>query len=173
MYRIIGVDGREYGPFSGDQIRQWVAQSRANASTPARAEGAAEWKPLGSLPEFSMLFAASAQPSAIPAVYASAAASGPSTNGLALAGFILGLGSCLFGFFCCCLGPACNIVAIVLCIIGLSQINRRPDVYSGKGFAIAGLVLAILGLAFYFVMMALGIASSVWSDGGIHHGYRL
>ena len=173
MYRIIGVDGREYGPFSGDQIRQWIAQNRANASTPARAESATEWKPLGSLPEFSRLFAATGQASAAPAVFAPAAASGPRTNGLALAGFILGLVSCPFGLFCCCIGPMCNLIAIVLCIIGLSQINRRPDVYSGKAFALVGLALAMLGLVFYFIMMAVGIATSIGSDGGTHHGYRL
>jgi hypothetical protein len=173
MYRIIGVDGREYGPFSGDQIRQWIAESRANAATPTRAEASTEWKPLGSIPEFSMLFAASAQAPAVPAIFAPAAASGPRMNGLALAGFILGLISFPFGIFCCCFGPICNLIAIVLCLMGLSQINRRPDVYNGKAFAIAGVVLAILGLVFYFGMMALGMASSIWPNGGIHHEYRL
>jgi hypothetical protein len=172
MYRIIGVDGREYGPFSADQVRQWVAESRANASTPALPQGAPEWKPLGSLPEFSMLFAAS-RAQAHPPVFSPATAPSLKTNGLALAGFILGLISCPFSVFCCCIGPMCNILAVVFSLIGLSQINRRPDVYNGKGFAIAGLILAILGLIFYFVMMALGIASSIGSDGGTHHGYRL
>ena len=173
MYRIIGADGREYGPFSGDQLRQWVAESRAHASTPTLAEGATEWKPLGSLPEFSMLFAASAQAPAASAAFSPATASGRRTNGLALAGFILGLCSFPFGLFCCCVGPLCGILGIVFSLIGLSQINRKPDVYGGKAFALIGLILSILGVVSYFVMMALGIASSIWSDGTTHHGHRL
>jgi hypothetical protein len=170
MYRIIGADGREYGPFSADQLRQWIAESRAIATTPTLAEGATEWKPLGSLPEFSMLFAASAQAPAVPTTF-SPATSGARSNGFAIAGFIIGLVSCFFGVFCCCIGPMVGIVGVVFSLIGLSQINRQPDVYSGKGFAIMGLVLSILGLVFYVAMMAFGLA--IGSGGGTHHGYRL
>ncbi len=52
MYRIIGADEREYGPVSADQLRQWIAEGRANAQTRVLVEGATEWKPLGALPEF-------------------------------------------------------------------------------------------------------------------------
>ena len=56
MYKIIGTDGRQYGPVTADQIRQWIAQNRANSQTITQAEGSAEWKPLGSFPEFASLF---------------------------------------------------------------------------------------------------------------------
>jgi hypothetical protein len=52
MYKIIGVDQKEYGPVSADQLRQWLAEGRINARTQVLAEGAAEWKALGDLPEF-------------------------------------------------------------------------------------------------------------------------
>ena len=52
MYRIIGADGREYGPISTEQLRQWVAEGRANAQTKVLPEGATEWKALGEFPEF-------------------------------------------------------------------------------------------------------------------------
>src|SRR5215472_941173 len=52
MYRIIGADDREYGPVTADQLRQWIAEGRANAQTKVLVEGATEWKPLGTLPEF-------------------------------------------------------------------------------------------------------------------------
>jgi hypothetical protein len=171
MYRIIGADGREYGPISADQLRQWIAQNRANTSTPTLAEGAPEWKPLGSLPEFSMLLAASAPAPAAPAAFSPTATSGLRTNGFAIAGFVVGLVSCLFSVFCCCVGPMISIVGIILSLIGISQINRQPDLYQGKTLAIVGLIFSILGLVFYFVMMALGLAMG--SDGGAHHGYRL
>ena len=52
MYRIIGADGREYGPITADQLRQWIAEGRANAQTKVLLEGTTEWKTLGELPEF-------------------------------------------------------------------------------------------------------------------------
>jgi hypothetical protein len=53
MYKIIGADGKEYGPIGADQMRQWIREGRANAQTKVLAEGATEWKPLAEFPEFS------------------------------------------------------------------------------------------------------------------------
>jgi len=61
MYTIIGGDGREYGPVSADQLRQWIATGRANGATRTKAAGSEEWKPLAEFAEFSFL-AASAAP---------------------------------------------------------------------------------------------------------------
>ena len=52
MYKIIGADQKEYGPISGDHLRQWIAEGRVNANTQALAEGAAQWQPLSAYPEF-------------------------------------------------------------------------------------------------------------------------
>jgi len=52
MYKIIGTDGRPYGPVNADQIRRWLAENRVNAQTSAQMEGSPDWKPLGSFPEF-------------------------------------------------------------------------------------------------------------------------
>jgi Interferon-induced transmembrane protein/GYF domain 2 len=62
MFKIIGGDGRQYGPVSADQIRQWIAEGRASAQTLAQAEGSVEWKALGLFPEF----AAAATPPVMP-----------------------------------------------------------------------------------------------------------
>lgn len=59
MYRIIGGDGREYGPVSDAQVRAWVAEGRANADTRAIEPGG-EWRPLSAFAEFADLFAAGA-----------------------------------------------------------------------------------------------------------------
>jgi GYF domain 2 len=56
MYKIIGADQKEYGPITGDQIRQWIAEGRVNAHTQARAEGATEWQPLSAFAEFADAF---------------------------------------------------------------------------------------------------------------------
>ena len=52
MYKIIGADGKEYGPVAGEQVRQWVRDGRANAQTRIQGEGATEWTTLGAVPEF-------------------------------------------------------------------------------------------------------------------------
>lgn len=51
MYKIIGADGKEYGPVSIDQLKQWMTEGRVNAQTQLLAEGATEWKPLSAYPE--------------------------------------------------------------------------------------------------------------------------
>ena len=69
MYKIIGADGREYGPVTTEQLRQWIREGRASAQTKVQAEGATEWKALGEISEFAGLFAsASAGPSVPPVV---------------------------------------------------------------------------------------------------------
>jgi len=52
MYKIIGIDGRQYGPVNAEQLRRWLAEGRVNAHTLVQMEGAAEWKPLSAFPEF-------------------------------------------------------------------------------------------------------------------------
>jgi TM2 domain-containing membrane protein YozV len=52
MYKIVGVDGQQYGPVNAEEIRRWIADKRANAQTLVQAEGSLEWKPLGSFSEF-------------------------------------------------------------------------------------------------------------------------
>ena len=57
MYRVLGADGKEYGPVNGEMLRQWITQGRANAQTKVKAEGDAEWQTLASVPEFQNTFA--------------------------------------------------------------------------------------------------------------------
>jgi TM2 domain-containing membrane protein YozV len=52
MYKIIGTDGQQYGPVTADQIRRWIAENRVNRQTLIQPDGALEWKPLSSFPEF-------------------------------------------------------------------------------------------------------------------------
>jgi len=57
MYKIIGADGKEYGPVSADQIRQWIAEGRVVAQTKAQAEGTTDWRPLSDFAEFADVLA--------------------------------------------------------------------------------------------------------------------
>ena len=52
MYRIIGIDGRQYGPVTAEQLRGWITAGRANGLTLVQADGSTEWKPLSSFPDF-------------------------------------------------------------------------------------------------------------------------
>lgn len=56
MFKIIGGDGKEYGPVSAEQVRQWVLDGRANKETKIQPEGTDEWKKLSEFPEFADLF---------------------------------------------------------------------------------------------------------------------
>lgn len=75
----------------------------------------------------------------------------PKTNGLALASMICGIAGC-------CVGPIVGIAAIVLGAIGLSQINKEPDKFTGKGMAITGIIMGILGIIWYILFIILYFA---------------
>ncbi len=62
MYKIIGTDGKQYGPINSAQLRQWIAENRANGQTMIQPEGATDWKPLNSFPEFADAFAPKSAP---------------------------------------------------------------------------------------------------------------
>lgn len=52
MFTIIGGDGKEYGPATADQLRQWMTAGRVNVDTKAKALGTDEWRRLGDFAEF-------------------------------------------------------------------------------------------------------------------------
>ncbi len=52
MYKIIGVDAKEYGPVSVERIRQWLSEGRVDGQTKVQAEGQTNWKRLSDVPEF-------------------------------------------------------------------------------------------------------------------------
>jgi hypothetical protein len=62
MYKIIGGDQKQYGPVSTDEVRAWIAEGRLSAQSLAWTEGNADWKPLGSFPEFADALRAQAAP---------------------------------------------------------------------------------------------------------------
>ena len=52
MYYLIGSDGHEYGPFTPEQLRQWVADGRANAYSRVRRDDDPTWRALREIEEF-------------------------------------------------------------------------------------------------------------------------
>jgi|SRR5207302_1003724 len=63
MYKIIGGDGKEYGPVDLAQMQRWLRENRINGATMVQAAEGGEWKPVSSFPEFAT---APAQPSGAP-----------------------------------------------------------------------------------------------------------
>lgn len=159
MYRILGADGRQYGPVNADQLRRWIAEGRANAQTQTLAEGAPEWRPLGALPEFAGHFAPQAPP--ISPVTGSHLRR---TNPLALWGMIFGI----LALVCCCFKLILGALGLIFSLIGLSQINERPDLYEGRGLAIAGIVLSALALAGGLLLLLFWISAQSFHPYPMH-----
>jgi multisubunit Na+/H+ antiporter MnhG subunit len=157
MFRIIGADGREYGPVSADQLREWIAQGRASASTRARAEDSLEWRSLGSFPEFSSSLAASA----LPPLYRPAA--NRKTNGFAITGLVLGVLALTAGW-CCCYGFPFNVIGVIFSIAALAQIRRNPELYEGQALAVTGLIFSILSILLAVIVIIFFGALAVWEE---------
>ncbi|MGA2248312.1 MAG: DUF4339 domain-containing protein [Verrucomicrobiota bacterium] len=159
-YRIVGADGKTYGPVELQQIRQWLAEGRAEGRTPVYVEGADNWTSLGRLPEL-----AAALPRTPPTIGAVTPAAGPrGTNGFATAGLLCSL--CSWLCCCCCGGLPLNLLGLILCLIALVQISSQTEPQEGRLFAIIGLVLSgaslLFGLGTMFANLAFDPATIHW-----------
>lgn len=92
MFTLIGADGKEYGPATTEQVREWLDNGRATLDTLARRDGTTEWRRLREIAEF-------APPPAPPPPIASAPGPDHSwavlTHLSALCGYIIPLGHVL------------------------------------------------------------------------------
>ncbi len=138
-FKILGADGKEYGPINAEGLRQWIRQRRAGATTLVQIEGGTDWKPLSSLPEFAEALGADHQ---IPAAGDLPAAPPPrfgpvKTSGLAIASLICGI----LGFLCV---PA--LAGMVLGVIALVKISKSHGELRGQALAIVGICLSAMML---------------------------
>lgn len=62
MFKVLGNDGREYGPVDAAVLRQWIHEGRAGASTKIREPDATTWQPLQAHASFADLFQSPAPP---------------------------------------------------------------------------------------------------------------
>jgi len=146
MYKILGGDGKEYGPISADTVRQWVNEGRANAQTQVQPEGGAGWIALGQLPEFAALFAAPPSPAGAPAAFPTGVApsgqaaqmvSGPAIGLMVTAG----------------LGALAQLASMAMNILGagVGMAGAAADQQAGPAWAHAmsgglGVVFNVIGL---------------------------
>ena len=75
------------------------------------------------------------------------------SNGLAIAGFVVSLVST---FLCC---GSFNVISLILSIIG--AIKAKDYGGSGKGMAIAGIIISAIGLILLIAFAALGVLADI------------
>lgn len=155
QYHFIGGDGKTYGPYSQEQMQQFFAENRVNPQTQVNADGGA-WQPAGSFPEL-----ISMQPPGGGGYIPPQQPGG--TNGMAIAGMVLGILSIVTVYPCC--GLPFNILGLIFSAVALSQIKRNPH-QQGKGMANAGLVCSLIGLSILALLFLFGIA------GGFMEAFR-
>jgi TM2 domain-containing membrane protein YozV len=90
MYRIIGIDGQQYGPITAEQLRRWLGENRVNAQTLAQLEGTQDWKPLIGFPEFATDLKAPPSLAPTPPVVAPAHPKAGSKIAAGICGILLG-----------------------------------------------------------------------------------
>ncbi len=157
MYKIIGADQVEYGPVTAGQLGEWIAQGRANATSLVWTDGFTEWKPLGAVPEFAAAFDPAVR---TPQVIGPNIARKPQTNGLSVAGLVMGVLSVVT--FLCFFNMVLALMGLVFSGVGLSQIKKSGGQETGQGMAIAGIVLSGLGLVMGLVILLLfGVAAAM------------
>jgi hypothetical protein len=158
VYKIIGADGKEYGPISAEILRQWLAEGRANSQTKILLEGASDWKTVGEVPELAHLLATPLPPINAPGPISISPT--PRNNSFAVAGLTLGILALTLGL-CCCYGIPFSVPGIICSSIALSQIKKDPSTQQGKGLATTGLILSILSLVVGATLLALvGVLST-------------
>ncbi len=88
---------------------------------------------------------------------------GQTQDQFAVVSVVLGVLSLVLMFCCGPLSILLGIAAITFGLVALSRINKEPHRYSGKGMAIAGIVVGALGLVGYVLMFVVFGAMSFMS----------
>ena len=150
MYKVMGADGKEYGPISLEQFSQWAAEGRVSPQTRVQPVGATDWTAAAGIPELQSIFARLGRaPTVVLTSPISPPASGEPQKGLAVTSLVLGILSLV------CLGPLTGIPAIICGHIARRRSRQSPAQYSGPGMALAGMVLGYASLALAVVVAAI------------------
>ena len=186
-YKIIGGDGKEYGPYPYEKIRELIRENRLKPFSKIRPEKG-EWTTVEALPDLAQPpVTESTQP---PAQHNPDTASQykpqshlppaslvppaePPNNPLAVTGMVLGISTIVLG--CCCgripiLGFVATLVSFVTPIAGIicsciarKQIRESNGTQGGDAMAMTGLICSgvyLLMIAAIIVLVVLGIASA-------------
>ncbi|MBX3190178.1 MAG: DUF4190 domain-containing protein [Labilithrix sp.] len=86
----------------------------------------------------------------------------PPQTGLALASMICGIFA--LPSTCCCsvLSLPLGIAAAVMGGIAMSRAKAQPEIYGGRGMAIAGLACGVAAVVFAIAMLAMGMSQALY-----------
>jgi len=165
MYKVLGIDQKEYGPVTVEQIEQWIAEGRLTGHSLVRLDGMTGWKALSQFPEFTPALGRQA-PQVASAPYFGPMRAPPRANGLAVTSLVMGI----LSWFCCGLGIF-SILGIVFGVMALSQLKNNPS-QSGRVLAIVGLVLSSLSVVMFILGLASGFFKGILEALGIEQRFR-
>ena len=189
-YKIIGGDGKEYGPVSLNQLKSWIGEGRIDGEIQVMRSDQSTWGPAASLPELGL----GTQPSAPAPPPPAAAPAGPSLDQLKLAntaksgagwfywiaglslinsismlsgsswGFIIGLGiTQVFDAIASTLAGSGKLVALVLDLLA-AGVFVFFGVFANKRHAWAFMV----GMVLYALDGLIFVADGDWLSVGFH-----
>jgi hypothetical protein len=125
-YTIIGGDKKEYGPVTGEEIKQWIAEGRLDGQSLARSDNDTEWRPLAAFPEFGAAF-----PGRVPATPGFSAP--PTLGGVPMAGQQDAMNAVKNPAICLILTGALNLAlslwSILQAIIAPMDVNKQLAAY--------------------------------------------
>jgi uncharacterized membrane protein YbaN (DUF454 family) len=150
-YKVIGSDQKEYGPVTGEQLRQWIVEGRLGAQTKVQIEGAAEWKLLAEVPELE-----EALRNRVPPLPTTAPAASTKTSGLAVTSLVLGI----LGVFTCGITA---LIGLILGIIAMVKVSNSRGALRGGGIALAGTIVSgifLLMIPIYAAMLLPALAAA-------------
>ncbi|HZW35038.1 MAG TPA: GYF domain-containing protein [Isosphaeraceae bacterium] len=151
-------DGTRQGPVPLSELQRLAARGVIGSDTLVWKSGMEDWTPGFLVPELDFLAPEAAAvagpgPSTAPSRRAPSPTDlSPRTSPLAFAGLVLGL------LWLCGIG---SLAAIVVSALALRQIDKARGTLSGKGLAVAGLVLGIAGVI--LTLFAAVFARFFWS----------
>jgi hypothetical protein len=156
--------GIHQGPVSYLDLRRMAAQGEIGPETLVWKSGMPSWVECNRFPDLTFSGPAMASAAAVPPPTQPYLAQGlpiyaggpPRTSGLAVASLVLGI------LFLCGIG---SLLATIFGAVAMGQISRSNGSVTGKGMAIAGFVLGIIGLGWiaflFFTGMLEGMAESL------------
>lgn len=132
-YYLVGQ--RQVGPVSREEVRSAVQRGEISPASYVWSEGMEQWAPAASVPGL-LEMAAGMVPPAIPTQKENA----PGAIGSLVCGII--------GLFCCAF--VFGIIAIVWGLSARRKIEDNPQRYTGDHYALAAIILGIVGLLIHF-----------------------
>lgn len=151
MYKIIGSDGKEYGPISLEQLKQWLQEGRLNKLSKVLPEGTTDWRTVGELPELAVIMPPPAPPNF------SSMGTGSDIPNYLWQSIAVTLCCCLpFGIVAIVYAAQVKTKATVGDIAGAQDASGKAKMWCWIGFGVGLAVNVIVGIVQVIAMSAAG-----------------